>query len=99
MTQDMYNKISHHSQAVARELAGSKQALGRLMSMAWSRLGAGKEQARSWLGYGLEQTFYSHAWRSAMPLRSSKNKTFPHWEKNIPRLGIKWAYASSYLCS
>ena len=85
MTQDMNNKISHHNQAVARELADLRQALGRLMSMARSRLGAGKEQARSWLEYGLEQTFYSHAW----------NKIFPNWEQNIPTLGIKWAYVSS----
>ena len=54
MTQDMGNKISHHNQAVVRKLAGSKQALGRLMSMVRSRQGGGKEQARSWLEYGWE---------------------------------------------
>ena len=62
MTQDMGNKISHHNQAVARELAGSRQALGRLMSMVRSRQGASKEQARSWLGYGLEVRWRCHGY-------------------------------------
>lgn len=50
MTQDMGNKISHHNQAVAREQADLRQALGRLMSMVRSRQGASKELARVWLG-------------------------------------------------
>lgn len=41
---------SHFSQAIAREMAGSRQALDRLMEQSRSSLGAGKEQPRSWQG-------------------------------------------------
>ena len=44
-----------HSKGDAREMAGSRQALGRLMEQLRSSLGAGKEQARSRQGASKEQ--------------------------------------------
>ena len=53
MTQDMSNKISHHSQALAREMAYSRLLLGSFMSMprvcleyAWSMARVRLELAR-----------------------------------------------------
>ena len=48
-TQDMKNKISHYSQAVAREMASSKQALGSFMSKPRVWLEYGYSMARVWV--------------------------------------------------
>jgi hypothetical protein len=56
---------------------------GVWLEYGWSMAGVwleyGWSMLRVWLEYAKDHTFYSH----------TGNKTFPHWEQNIPTLGIK----------
>ena len=83
-----------------REMAYSKQAIGKLMSMLRACqhlantlptpcLEYAKSMLRVWQEYASKQTDYSHTGNKTFFDERSGKAERPYWEQNIPTLGIK----------